>query len=81
MEQPNQRSKKVASSNSMKAVVLKEVASFTGRPEVYQIKVNPGGALSCSCPAWRFAKKEQRPYACKHMRASGFGATYEVLLA
>ena len=71
----------MTTNNGMKAVVLREVASFTGRPEVYQIKMNAGGQIWCGCPSWRYAKREQRPYACKHMRALGFGPVYDVLLA
>ena len=71
----------MTTNNGTKAVVLREVASFTGRPEVYQIRLHGNGVLSCSCPSWRFAKKEERPFACKHMRAAGFAPSYQILLA
>jgi hypothetical protein len=71
----------VVSSNGTKAIVLREVASFSGRPDVYQIRLHASGVLSCSCPSWRFAKKEERPFACKHMRAAGFPAIFQVVLA
>jgi hypothetical protein len=68
----------MASRNGMKAIVLKEVASFTGRPEVYQIRMTTGGQTYCTCPAWRFSREHQ---PCKHMKSFGFGTAYEPLMA
>ena len=53
---------------------LVEVAKFpsSSSSKVYTVKQDPGGNLSCDCPAWRF-KKPNQERTCKHVESVAAG--------
>jgi hypothetical protein len=60
--------------NHPTSLVVGKFQSMTSPGKFYEIRRGKDGVVYCTCPAWKFQKKEYgQPRTCKHLKSLMLG--------